>query len=788
MDTTLFLPDSFDPKLVWGIFTRLLGLMFLVSFASLSTQVVPAAGREGVTPVAKWFPRMRSDFAAPQRYFYFPTLLWLSAKDAMLRGLCFAGMAAALGVVYGGPFSFACLLVCYLAYLSLDLPMGLIFPWDCVLFEASFFSLFLGPTLPLPSLEAVHPPEPAIAWMYRLLLFRVMFGFGKFKFLGATKADRGYLKGFLINQPLPSYIGWYMEKLPMWMLKGALFLMFVAEIPAPLLLFFPGRASIIGDIVIFLLMIAIQACGSFGYFSMVMMVVCVTVLDSITARQLALSTMFATPSAALASTVVLLHTIGVIINFPFNSWVSQRWFLWPHFLRARPRWLTAPLVFYRALYPFRCFHSYGVFFPGSSPGIKCVPVMELSWDGQTWMECPFKYATSLPSSPPKFVSPHHHRVDQALIYDVFGGNGSTPVWTITGSFSPYYYQPYSGARAGIHRILEGYPYLGYIFDESALPKDRGPPLLGRISIHMLEPTTVAELRRTGNYWKRSYIGPHLAPFGKIDGFWERAIPVPELWHWDDVTWKRRSKLKRLMDRALAGEEPRAAVIADAPELTLAQVDAFWNDFLPLVQRGDPEGCSWTKLPQMIAEVRAKYDAEQLYAFERLAGRLTTMIVAKLEPFFFEERGKPPLKLKTYYHLSLLAAQILFEGEAAFAAIYQRPELAAEYASKLAIAKGCYLMAVFQYEALIFQAQKRRLTTRFLFPERPGGMTKYDRDAIVMLEQLSGAMELMVFLEEQFLGPEFERGFPEHYPSFVHQPDGEVAVVHYRAPPPPSDHG
>jgi hypothetical protein len=91
------------------------------------------------------------------------------------------------------------------------------------------------------------------------------------------------------------------------------------------------------------------------------------------------------------------------------------------------------------------------------------------------------------------------------------------------------------------------------------------------------------------------------------------------------------------------------------------------------------------------------------------------------------------------------------------------------------------MATFQYEALIFQAQKRRLTTRFLFPERPGGMTKYDRDAIVMLEQLSGAMELMVFLEDQFRGPEFEAGFPEHYPTFAHQPDGEVVVRQYRVP-------
>jgi hypothetical protein len=687
-------------------------------------------------------------------------------------------MGAALGVIYGGVFSFVGLLVCYLAYLSLDLPMGLIFPWDCALFEASLFSLFLGPTLPLPSLEAVHPPEPAIAWMYRLLLFRVLFGFGKFKFLGATKNDRGYLKGFLINQPLPSYIGWYMQKLPMWMLKGALLLMFIAEIPVPFLVFFPGRIGIVGGIAIFLLMIAIQACGSFGYFSMVMMVVCVTTLDSITPRALGLSTMFATPTAAIASTVVLLHTFGALINFPFNSWVSQRWFLWPHFLRARPRWLTLPLVFYRTLYPFRFFHSYGVFFPGTSPGIKCVPVMELSWDGQKWIECPFKYATSLPSSAPKFVSPHHHRVDQALIYDVFGGNGSTPVSTITGAFSPYFYQPYSGARTGIHRILEGYPYLGYIFDENALPKDQGPPLMGRISIHMLEPTTISELRQTGNYWKRIYIGPHLAPFTKIEDFWSRALPVPELWHWDDVIWKRRSKLRRLMERALAGEEPRTAVVADADELKVTDVDAFFDDFLPIAARGEHSAPNWGGLPRVVADVRARYDAHELYVFERITGRLTTMIVAKLEPYFFQER-KPRLEVKTYYHLSLLAQQVILEGREAFESLYREPERAVDYVSKLDIGKGCYLMATFQYEAMIFQAQKRRLTTRFLFPERPGGMTKYDRDAIVLLEQLSGAMELMVFLEDKFRGPEFEAGFPERYPTFAHQPHGEVVVRHYR---------
>ena len=56
-------------------------------------------------------------------------------------------MAAALAVIYGGPL-FVALLFCYLAYLSLDLPMGSSSPWDCALFEA-LSAYLLGLTLPL---------------------------------------------------------------------------------------------------------------------------------------------------------------------------------------------------------------------------------------------------------------------------------------------------------------------------------------------------------------------------------------------------------------------------------------------------------------------------------------------------------------------------------------------------------------------------------------------------------------------------------------------------------------
>jgi hypothetical protein len=80
------------PTLVWGLFARGLGLLYLVSFASLSVQVVRSAGRDG--GFSRRLERIRKDFPGFRRVLYFPTLLWLSDSDAMLRILCTAGFAA----------------------------------------------------------------------------------------------------------------------------------------------------------------------------------------------------------------------------------------------------------------------------------------------------------------------------------------------------------------------------------------------------------------------------------------------------------------------------------------------------------------------------------------------------------------------------------------------------------------------------------------------------------------------------------------------------------------------
>ncbi|HEX4477236.1 MAG TPA: lipase maturation factor family protein, partial [Polyangiaceae bacterium] len=200
-------PTAIGPELIWGLFVRGLGVLFVISFISLVGQVVTNSGRDGGLPVGLRLRRIEQDFPSARRFYYFPTLLWLNGSDAMLRALAVVGIGAGVLTIYGGPFGYAGLVGCYVCYLSLDTPVGLIFPWDSLLFESTVLALFLPHVRALPNLEALSAPAPALAWAYRILLFRLMFGFGKQKFFGSRNKDLSYLKGFLVAQPLPSPLG-----------------------------------------------------------------------------------------------------------------------------------------------------------------------------------------------------------------------------------------------------------------------------------------------------------------------------------------------------------------------------------------------------------------------------------------------------------------------------------------------------------------------------------------------------------------------------------------------------
>ncbi len=771
------------PTEVWGLFVRGLGLTFLVSFASLAGQIVRGAGARGGMPIGRRLAKTAEDFPSWRRALYFPTLLWLSSSDAMLRALTWIGLIASCVVIYGGPWSPYAIGVCYVCYLSLDMAIGLIFPWDCLLFESTLLALFVPATLPLPAIAAVGTPAPLIAWAFRLLLFRVMFGFGKQKFVGATSKDRAYLKGFLVAQPLPSPLGYYAQKLPAWALAPGVWFMFLVEIPFAVCALIPGDLSIVCAITTVFLMIGIQVMGSFGYFSMLTIVGCLPLLDQETARALDFSSVLTSLQTVdahfAANAYVLIHTASALFAFPFNSWVGQSWHLWSSWYRL-PKLAQLPFAFFRFMHPFRWLHPYGVFPPNTYPGVKISVLVEVTWDEQTWHEVDFNYSPSNPDSPPKFVSPYHPRGDQAVIYETFGLNPTSLISGMVGPWDPYSYGTQPAANVLAQCIVEG---RGADFMLGTVLRERKEaPVAARISTVMLEPVSIEEKKRTGHWWKRSYIGPHSPP-RKLDPlFWDELLPDPELWHFESIFWRKRSRLGAIMERARKGnEDPMQLAIADST-LTPADVARFWDDLVPLVQQQDRSQLE--TLPPIVDEVRRRYDRQQQRALYRLLGRFSALLVARIEPHYLGRGFTAPIPAKTYLHVWMLAQRVISDGKDAYLAALADPLSLAERASTLTEREGLYMLGVFRYEALVFEAQKLRLITAIMPPHndeakariaRGEGMTDFERNVSKIAERFAGFFSVMPVLRESFIGEPFDQGYPERYPRFEQLESGEVVV-------------
>jgi len=267
-----------DPLIIWGLFPRLLGFVYLIAIASLYNQVLVFAGSKGIQPFHLQLKKIKEDYPGIKRFFYFPTIFWFNASDRSLKMLVVLGSLSACWAIYGGPYVIFALFLCWITYLSFDHCMELSFPWDCFLLEAGFLALFLPAIHSLPQIQAVAEPLPVIAWAYRWLIFRLMFGFGKFKFFKIHPKEHVYLHGFMINQPLPSKIGWLATRLPMWILKLSLLFMFIAEIIAPFLIFVPGISRFMAGILIVALMIGIQLCGNFGFFNLISISTCAPIV------------------------------------------------------------------------------------------------------------------------------------------------------------------------------------------------------------------------------------------------------------------------------------------------------------------------------------------------------------------------------------------------------------------------------------------------------------------------------------------------------------------------------
>src|SRR5262249_55318110 len=118
-------------------------------------------------------------------------------------------------------------------------------------------------------------------WLFRWLVFRLMLQSGVVKL---TSGDPTWLSWKALDyhyqtQPLPTWTSWSIHQMPAWFHGLSVGFMFYAELVAPFFVYGPRVLRRRGFVSLVLLQVLIMATGNYGFFNLLAIMLCVSVLD-----------------------------------------------------------------------------------------------------------------------------------------------------------------------------------------------------------------------------------------------------------------------------------------------------------------------------------------------------------------------------------------------------------------------------------------------------------------------------------------------------------------------------
>ena len=202
------------------VIMRWLGCVYAVAFFIAAKQILPVIGSHGLLPVDSFLARIQDALGSRSAGFVrLPSLFWFAHSDAVLQMAAWAGFALSCVVVagYANALLLAALWMLYMSFVHVGQDWyG--YGWEIQLLETGFLAIFLCPLLdgrPFPKRE----PPLAVFWLFRWLIFRIMFGAALIKLRGdSVWRDLTALYYHFETQPLPNPLSRWFHFLPHWIL------------------------------------------------------------------------------------------------------------------------------------------------------------------------------------------------------------------------------------------------------------------------------------------------------------------------------------------------------------------------------------------------------------------------------------------------------------------------------------------------------------------------------------------------------------------------------------------
>lgn len=479
------------------LFLRLLSLIYLIAFASLWSQVNGLAGSHGILPVQNLLQSASAQLGN-DCFLLFPTLAWFNSSDCFLQLIVGSGIVVSL-MALSGVAVLPNLVILWILYLSLVTSLGefMSFQWDMLLLEAGFLAIFFAPrqilTVPWKNPSCESAPSLIVLWLFRLLLFRLMFSSGAVKLLSGdvTWWNLTALTYHYETQPLPTPVAWYVAQLPLPFQEFSVLIILIIELFVPFLIFAPKQFRLVSAILLVWLQVLIAITGNYAFFNLLTVALCLLLLDdSILGkvapnslikrfsviergrRRLSISSCTTIALAVVVSGAGLSNLIGLFnpIYAPsrlFDGYVGQ----------------------------LRIVNSYGLFamMTTSRPEI----IIEGSNDGKTWSEYEFKYKPGDLKQAPPWVAPHQPRLDWQMWFAALGTYQTTP-WFLNF----------------VLRLLEGSSDVLILLEKNPFPD--GPPQYIRALLYEYRFTDPRSRKASGNWWTRKLKGVYLPPTSLTD--------------------------------------------------------------------------------------------------------------------------------------------------------------------------------------------------------------------------------------------------------------------------------
>jgi len=464
------------------LFLRALGIVYLLAFASLAVQTHVLIGSDGLLPVREFLAARAGD--GPWRVLRIPTLFWLWDGDAAVRGGAIVGLGLAIGLIAGFARTF-CLIGLWLLFLSY-VTAGrdfFWFQWDTLLLESTALALLLP-------MRSATPPHPIVVFLFRWLVFRLLFESGLAKVQGGGQSwfPLTAMAYYYETAPLPSLLGWYAHQLPLWAHRWTSALTLLGELLAPLFVWGGRPARRIVFAVMLAFQVSIQATANYGYFNVLSLAIALFLLDG---RDLAWRPAWwrrgAPAPVAAASRVRPVARLAVAVAggaLFLLTLLELMVLLAGSGVAASP----ALISIRNAVLPYRVAGKYHLFAHIDPRRVEA----EIEWspDGQTWRAYEFHYKPGPLDRPPPAVAPHQPRVDFQLWFFTMGRDGGA-------------HEYFNNL---VRRLCAGSPGVQGLFRPESL--SAAPPVAVRVAYHHYRMTDRATLTHEGRYWSRRLLDYH----------------------------------------------------------------------------------------------------------------------------------------------------------------------------------------------------------------------------------------------------------------------------------------